>query len=505
MEQQNNPTEHNEVEYSSQLTRSVAVEQSEHATGSPSTAASDDHDNHVTEAPQDFSITGETPVHTTRAMSRNQPVLQWLKSIPLHLFEYKLIYIGLIVNILYYVSAAQTHWFHYFFSGSALHMCCRGLDFYQVPNGLWAFTHGGSLDGTLPSGVLPYGNGFPSNYNVYHPLFTILVGGFLTLFNAYDSFYIWMFLKLVATIGIIIYFHRSFKNSKYVHFAIFTMLINSTQYIEITISQFQFVLNFFTFLLLINLARGGEKIPAVIYYFIGLITKPIGILWLPVFFFKKHYTILALGLGFFLFFTLLFYWNQYGAYYTDNLLWHLQTSDTGGPIQIITLAALLKYSTSLPTSVISGLKLFSLLIVVFLCSLKRVSLFKGIFLSTVYFLMFYDLVYEYHYTMLIPILAVCLVMCPEFQRLPARVLILIISLPNAFFILHFFKVGYSYSNPLIPDPDFLGWQIIVLSRIVPILLLACVVILPDVKIVFIRLKRFVLIMRKVNKKLELFG
>ncbi len=439
--------------------------------------------------------------------------LQWLKSIPLHLFKYKLVYIGLIVNTLYYVSAIQTHWFNYFFSSivlhifsvSPLHPCCRGLDFYQIPNGLWAFTHGGSLSGTLPPGILPYGNGFPSNYNVYHPLFTILIGSFLLLFKARDSFYVWMFLKLVATSGTIIYFHRSFKNSKYVYFAIFTILINSTQYIEITISQFQSVLNFFTFLLLINLATGGKKIPAGIYYFIGLITKPIGILWLPVLFFKKQYTIIGLGLGLFLFSTLLFFWNHAGTYYTDNLLQHFQTSDTGGPIQIITLAALLKNSTSLPTYVISDLKLFSLLTVVFFCSLKRVNLFKGIFLSTVYFFLFYDLVYEYHYTMLIPILAICLVTCPEFQKLSARILILIISLPNAFFILHFFKVGYLYSNPLIPDPDFLGWQIIVLSRIVPILLLACIVLLPDVKVVFMSFKRFVLTMRKVNKKLELFG
>ncbi len=440
-----------------------------------------------------------------KPMSLHLVILLESKNLLTHIWRHKLLYLGLIINTLFYVSATDTHWFHYFFSGSALHMCCRGLDFYQVPNGLWSYIHGGSLTGWLPPGVGRYSEGFPSNYNVYHPLFTILVGSFLVLFKSKDSFYVWMYLKLVCTSAVIIYFYHSFKRSKYLEFALFTMLINSTQYIEITISQYQSVLNFFTFLLLIALATGRKKLPSALYYLVGLITKPIGLLWLPVLLFKKQFTIALVGGSLFVLITLLFTWTHIGTYYSDNLIWHLQATDIGSPIQIITLAALLKAATPLTEQGISLIKDACLLLIVFFCSLKRVSLFKGIFLSTVYFYLFYDWVYEYHYTTLIPILAICLVMCPEFQTRLARALVLLISLPNAFFILHFFQIGYSHSNPSIPDPDVLGWQIIVLSRIVPLILLSCVVLRSDVKPTFIGMKRFLIKMLKVNRKLALFG
>src|SRR5579859_2111965 len=106
-------------------------------------------------------------------MGRSNLIKKWFAAIVQH----KLISIGLLINVLFYISAAKTKWFDYFFSGSALHLCCKGLDFYQIPNGAYAYLHGGSLSGIVPHGVLAYWIGNPpSNANVYHPLFTLLVG-----------------------------------------------------------------------------------------------------------------------------------------------------------------------------------------------------------------------------------------------------------------------------------------------------------------------------------------
>ena len=125
-------------------------------------------------------------------IGRTTHIKKWVAGIANH----KLIYIGLLINILFYISASQTKWFDYFFSGSALHLCCKGLDFYQIPNGAYAYLHGGSLSGVVPHGVKAYWIGHPlNNYNVYHPLFTLILGGFLILFEPTKSFYIWMFLK----------------------------------------------------------------------------------------------------------------------------------------------------------------------------------------------------------------------------------------------------------------------------------------------------------------------
>ena len=431
--------------------------------------------------------------------------MQKLQNVYRHIAQYKLIYIGLIVNMLFYISAYQTKWFSYFFTGPAVHYCCKGLDFYQIPNGAYAYLHGGSLTGLLKPGMYPYAEGVLVNPNVYHPLFTLLLGSVLILFKPGTAFYVWMFSKFFVMLALVFYFYRSFRESKFVFFALFTMLINSAQYAEVAISQFQFVLNVFLLLLLINLARGGGKIAGGCYYFACLLVKPVGLLWLPVFFCKKQYKLAAFGLALFLLDTVIFLFNKAGNYYTDNLFLQLASKATDGPPQIITLATLLRFSAVLPDVAISGLRIVCLLTVVFLCSLKRVSIFKGIFLSSAYFLLFYDLVYEYHYTIMIPILAVCLVTCEEFQTRVARTIILLMCLPNAFFILRAFRIGYYFDPYLGPMVTTLGWQLLVLSRVIPLIALVIWVVKPDVRPIYQNLKKLVLIIRKANEALQLFG
>jgi hypothetical protein len=146
-----------------------------------------------------------------------------------------------------------------------------------------------------------------------------------------------------------------------------------------------------------------------------------------------------------------------------------------------------------------------LVLTLFLCTFKRIHVAKGFYLSIVYYLLFFDLVFEYYYTSLVVVLAVCVVSCAEFQTKAARVLIVLISLPSVFFILHYFHIGFIQDPVLGPNPTLLGWQLMVLSKIIPIILLTFLVLRSDIRLVYYDLKEFYRAIRKVNKQLEVFG
>ncbi len=429
--------------------------------------------------------------------------------------KYALLGIGLLIHIAFFISASWTKWFNYFFSGSSLHLCCRGLDFYSVPNGAYSFWYGGPLSVTDQTTTHLYGVGFPAvNPNINHPVLTLTVGSFLILFSPAASFYVWMFVKLFVNLAVLTYFFISFRHSKYVYMATFLSLINSTQYLEIEISQFQFVLNTMLFLMLIVLAKNEKSPLGSLFYFLTLIGKPIGLLWIPVFFFKRQWKMLLIGLGLFVIATGIFLFNHSGDYYINNLRDNFFTPHRAGPIQIFTLDALLRYSTPLPESVLTAIKYCSLALVIILSAFKRISLQTGIFLAIAYYLLFYDLTFEYHYTTLIPILAVCLVTRPEFQQLSSRICITLISLPNVIFLLHLlyswhFKLGpfdattTMKMDPFLgPDPTVLGWQLCVLSRIVPVILLAICVVKPFIIPTIKDTLAFMKIVRKLSQETQ---
>ncbi len=426
--------------------------------------------------------------------------------------------LGLLIHLAFYISASRTGWFNLFFSGSALHLCCRGMDFYQVPNGAYSYIHGGPLNATAVAGAQIFGIGFPaSNPNVYHPLFTLVLGSFLTLFSPASSFYVWMFSKLLVYLAVLFYFYRNFKESKYIGLALFLSLINSTQYLEIEISQFQFALNIFLFLLLIRLIKHEQSEFNGILYFLTLTVKPIGLLWIPVFLFKRQYKTVLIGVGLFIAITGIFLLNGSGLYYTKNLWDNFFNPNLSGPIQIFTLEAFLRYSTQFPESFLSTLKMLCLVLVVYLSAFRRISLVTGIFLAIAYYLLFYGLVFEYHYTTLIPILAVCLVTRPEFQRLSSRICIILISLPNAMFLLNIlaswdFTLGAFHARDTVVmdhflglDPTVLGWQISVLSRIVPLILLTFFVLKPHIFPIFQDTKALIYDIIRVNRDLNVPG
>jgi hypothetical protein len=342
------------------------------------------------------------------------------------------------------------------------------------------------------------------NSNVYHPFFTLVVGTPLLLLSPTQAFYAWMIVKLLFTLAVTAYFFWSFRKEKYIGLAVFVLLANASQYLEIAISQFQSVLNVFLLLLLIALVKNQSERWGGVLYCLTLLVKPIGILWLGVLLCKHQCKLVLIGICLFAVLTGVFLINGSGSYYLNNLSTRLLSTSTDGPVQIITLRALL-YSTPLPGIAITVIDGMALALVLFFGSLKRVHVTKGMFLAVVYYLCFYDLVYEYQWTSLAPVIAMCLVCCPEFQTRLSRCLILLTCLPSAFVLLNYWHINVTVDSIYGPYPGTLGWQWMVVSKVGPVLLLTISVLAKDVVPAYKEVKTFWKVLRKVNRSMEVFG
>lgn len=423
----------------------------------------------------------------------------------IHFKKYFLIYLGLVIYLLFFISVAWTGWFDAFFSGAALHMGAKGIDFYQLPKGAWAFWHGGSLTGD------PLGNGSQyakkefSNGNVYHPLFTLTLGSFLAQFDPPRSPYIWLWIKLCISLPVISYFFWRFRTSRHIAFATFILLANFSIYLELAAWQFHFVLNMLLLLFLILLVKKRHTVLSGFLYGLGLLVKPVGLLFVPVLLVKGRWKIVLFGIGLFVLCTGSFVFHGAGKYYTDNLLNNLSSSGTLGPNQIITLQALLRYITHWPNFIYQAIQNASLCLVVFLGTLRRIYISKAVFLYIAYFLCFYEQVFEYQWSSLAYVLAVCVVTCPEFQTGFSRFCILLTCLPDCFMLLNHLHIdvkdlGYL---GLIPGPT--AWEWMVVSKLIPLFLLLVSVLAADFKPILTQINVFWQAMRKVNDHLDLFG
>lgn len=421
-----------------------------------------------------------------------------------HFKQYFLIYPGLAIFLLFFISAAQTGWFDAFFSGAALHDGAKGVDFYQVLKGAWGFWHGTTLVGdNLPAGS-PLSKYF-SNNNVYHPLFTLTLGSLLILFDPVRSPYIWLWIKLPISLMVIGYFFWSFRSSKHISFAVFVLLANFSVYLELAAWQFHFVLNMFLFLLFILLEKNKSHLLKSVLYWLGLLVKPVGLLFVPVLCFKGHWRTALIGGMLFIIYTIPFVIHQTGNYYTNNLFEAITTTGTTGPNQIITLSALLHFSTNWPDIVYQAIQNCALAIVIFLSALKRTPIAKSFLLYIAYYLCFYSSVFEYQWSTLAYVIAICIVSCPEFQTKIARFCILLICLPSCFFILNFLHVDIQDQGYLGLIPGEIAWKWMVVSKVIPLFLLLMSVLLADVKPIFGQMKAFWKAMHGVNERLEVFG
>lgn len=419
--------------------------------------------------------------------------------------RYILISSGLLIYLLFYISVAWTGWLDIFFSGAALHVGAKGIDFYQLPKGAWAFWHSLSLVGDHLPATSPYTSQYFANENVYHPFFTIVLGSFLTLFDPARAPYIWLWLKLPISLLVIGYFFWSFRSSKHIGFAVFLLLANFSIYLELAAWQFHFVLNMFVLLFLITLLKKRSIIWTGIYYWLGMLVKPIGLLFLPVLCFKGRWPIALIGLWLFIVSTVVFFIDNVGGYYTNNLLNNLTASGGAGPNQIITFSALLHYLTSWPAIIYQCIQIGLFLIIVFLSSLKRIALVKAIFLYIAYYLCFYNAVFEYQWSTLAYVLAVCVVVCPEFQTGLAKGLILLTCLPDCFVLLAYWHKDVKDLGHLglIPGPTAWAWMVV--SKLLPLCLVIVCVMYADLKPIFRQLRALWQGLRALNRELNIFG
>lgn len=421
-----------------------------------------------------------------------------------HFKQYALIYCGLIIYLLFFISVAQTGWFNVLFSGAALHDGAKGIDFYQIPKGAWSYWHGGTLVGDHLPTDSPW-NQYFANGNVYHPLFTLILGSFLTWFDPARSPYIWLWIKLPISLIVIGYFFWSFRTSKYNNFAVFILLVNFSIYLELAAWQFHFVLNMFFLLFFITVIKKRSYVLNGLLYWLGMLVKPVGLLFVPVLCFKGQWRTALLGITLFLVTTFIFLFHQTGNYYTDNLQATLTATGTGGPNQIITLSALLHFSTNWPSIAYQAIQNGALVIVIFLSALRRTHIAKAFFLYIAYFLCFYTSVFEYQWSTLAYVIAVCIVTCPEFQTRFSRFCILLTCLPDCFFILNRLHVDVQDLGYLGLIPGETAWKWMTISKLIPLFLLLISVLYTDVKPIVRQMKAFLQAMRKVNDHLEVFG
>lgn len=407
----------------------------------------------------------------------------------IYILKNKLIILGLLIYTLFNISTLTNHFLDFFFFGSSIHHCCQGLDFYQIPNGVYAFLHGGELNGNIPSGINPYALNYQTNINVYHPLFTLIIGYLLIFFKPDSSILIWTLIKIPITLITIYYIFINFRENKFLSFSIFIFLLNFSQYNDIRISQYQFLFNIFLVYLLINILKNKDKLTGGILFFLTLIAKPVGIIWIPVLIIKKQYKIFILGFSLFLISTYTFNVLNVGQYFTDNLFEHLTKPLLLGGIDLMSLDSLLRNGLGLSENFVKSLKFISLGLIYLLAFNKRVSLLKIIFLLIVHFLFFYDLIYQYHFSVLGPVMAICVLALPEFQNKISKILITLISLPTIFFILRIFNYQIVSDPREGINPTPLGWEIVSVFQLLPIILLTIIVLVPDLKFYLSKISR----------------
>lgn len=371
-----------------------------------------------------------------------------------------LILIAILIHLFYYISAFGTHTLDYFFPWGNVHEL-QGLDFYSVPNGAYAYLHGGKLTGENLPGVSPYSFG---NYNVYHPFFTLLVGFFFQLFSPKISFLLWAIIKLITTFIIVLFLVRKFRDNQNLTFALFIFLTFFPQYLEIWNGQYHYLLNLALLFLLLALMEKRNFFWGSIYYSLTLIVKPVGFLWIPSFIIHHKWKILTLSCIFFILCTLPFVISQSGLYYMTNLLDRI-ANPIGGPPGVFTLDAILRF---LGTSLFAmrTLKLIIFLVLLLIEFKLKPSIFQSLFFWISYYLLFYDLVFEYHYTILIPLFTLGILTQSFFRKTSSKLLILTCSLPTPFFLFHFFQVGAIGHK--VTD---VGWLLLVLAKILPLIVL----------------------------------
>jgi hypothetical protein len=129
---------------------------------------------------------------------------------------------------------------------------------------------------------------------------------------------------------------------------------------------------------------------------------------------------------------------------------------------------------------------------ILLSAWRRIHIVKAIFFTIVYYLCFYEEVFEYQWSVLAYVLAICVVLLPEFQTRFSIFCCLLICFPSCFLLLSLLHFDVQNVTGLGLLPDESAWEWMVVSTLLPLFLLCGSVLLVAIKPLLKRLRRPVL-------------
>lgn len=356
-----------------------------------------------------------------------------------------IVLLAVIIHLYFYVSAFKTHSLDKYFLPIT-----QGQDFFQIPNAAYSFLQGGDLRGNIDGLKNTYTNCCGVNTNVYHPLFTLLVGIPLQFFSPWTAFYFWGLLHLLVDIFIVIFLIKNFKNNPHLPAALAIYLLSSFSYYEILNNQYHFLLNLFVLLLVYELSIRRDSLAAGFYYFLALLVKPIGFLFLPILIIKKKFKTALWGLGLFSIISLIFWLLPEGKYYFSNLSGILSSNYSDWDILHV-----LHYFLKMDLKNALDIKIFFAGLLLLLGFSKRIKIFTAVFCFTLYQLIFYQSTFPYHHSILASLLAMGILLGEIKLGIAQKIAVLLITIPAPLFLDRFIATD----NPLEAKAlVFLSWN-----------------------------------------------
>lgn len=394
----------------------------------------------------------------------------------------KELWLGLFVlgHLSFYLSALQTdHLQHLFMAGTI--QAEKTLDYSQIPNGARTLFEGD------PLGVRGRKRPYPVLNNVYHPVTTVLLGGFLQLFDIPTGFVVFTAIKLAMTGVLALLLYRRYRESPNFTLAAFVFLLFAPQAVDIACGQYHFLLDFAVFLLCWGLLHAKSDRWLTSAYLASLLVKPIGLLWAPNLWLAGKRRVAVVALGLFVGLTAAGSLLPGGDYYLDQLLFHAES-----PIQQVklgvpqdggryTLEALIRFAGG-GVGVTQALKFALIPVLLAIGWVFRLPLFTILFTWVVYYLLFYGRVYIYHYATLIPFLTLGLLTQRAFQTRTAKVLIVLLSLPSPYLLFKLAGVFVEdFGHPVHQRVSATGYVLMACLRVLPALALGVCVVAHEVR------------------------
>lgn len=366
-------------------------------------------------------------------------------------------FISIFIHLLFYLSIP----FPFLLNG-LFDQVTIGQDFFQIPNGAYSFMHGKSLTGQDRL----YTSCCSVNTNVYHPLFTILVGTPLQIFHPWIAYILWVIVHAISTIIIVMFIFQKFKKNAYLYISIALFLLNAFHFYEIHHAQYHFLFNFFTFFFLYEAVKHGDTKKAGLFYFLSLLVKPIGLLWLLPLLFSKRFQTLFIGLFLFLVASVPFYVMDIDKYYFTNLYAvSMATIPSTNLLNLVWVFPNFRYLIELFIKISSYI---SFILLILFQVYKKPPFHIIIFLWVCFQLLYYNLVFHYHFTTV----SIFLCLCYLFKVLSLQkrfiIPIIFLTVPAPFFL---YNLGIATSLGLLLNEALSGlwsdlWLIVLIFAIV---------------------------------------